>query len=207
MTVLTLLGRGPSWKDCQFNTVELWGTLSNLIVPVLGDKSYTKLFAFDSMDDSELSKCLIMAKERDIPIVSEQKYGTERFNLIEISKKFRTSYFKPTMSYILAYAIYYEYKKIFIHGIDQGPQWNYQDGKTYITYWLGMANMAGVDVRLGPGSLKWQYKSGLENLPVAFVEECQSQICHYVGEEQDEKEKEKQRIYRNIPRIQELVNA
>ena len=202
MKSLTILGRGPSWKDCVFNTPELWGTLSNLVVPVLGDKPYTKLFAFDSMEDEELSKCLIMAKERNIPVVSEQAYGTEKFNLIELSRKFKTSYFKPTMSYMIAYAIYHEYKKVFIHGIDQGPQWNYQDGKPYITFWLGMATMAGVSLILGPGSLKWQYKSGLENLPEAFIEETKKQICHHVGEEAiKEEDEEHERIFRNLEKV------
>lgn len=200
MKVLTILGRGPSWKDCIFQTEELWGTVSNLAVPELGDKKYNKLFAFDGLEDVELKHCVDLAKERNIPIISTREYGTEKYPLIDIARKYHTSYLNNSVSYMIAYALFQDYKKIYLHGIDQGPQWNYQDGKPYITFWLGMANMAMVDIRLGPGSLKWQYKSGLENLPEAFIEEQKCEICHYVVEE----DKDHERIFRNLEKVRML---
>jgi len=72
---------------------------------------------------------------------------------------------------MIAYALYYEYDRLFIYGIDAGPQWWYQLGKPYLTFWIGYAIALGVQVLLGRGSLQWAYQPGIDGLPIAWVRE------------------------------------
>jgi len=168
MKQVTLIGRGPSWKECPPETDELWGTATCLIAEGLKDKNFTKVFTFDrNVYNGEHD----IAKERNIPIVSDRGFATEPFDKIAIVKALRSSYFMPTMSYMIAYAIYLEYERISLYGIDTGPQWWYQFGKPYITFWLGQAIARGISVRMGVGSLQWSMQPGLDKLPRAWLKE------------------------------------
>lgn len=188
MKTVTLLGLGPSRQGCPFDTDELWGTVDCLNQDDLKDKKFTKLFAFDSVDmiindhslkNVILSSAIDKAHEMNIPLVGCKEYATEKYPLREIITKFKSSYFMPTISYMIAYALYYEYDRLFIYGIDAGPQWWYQLGKPHITFWLGYAIARGVQVLLGRGSLQWAYQPGIDNLPIAWVKEEYEKL--YVG--------------------------
>ena len=178
---LTLIGRGPSWKECLFQTEELWGVITCLITEGLADKKYTKVFCFDNDTDAETKQGVEIAKERGIPIVSKFPYATELFPVREVVREFRSSYFMPTMSYMIAYAIFLGYERLYIYGIDQGSRWDYQAGKTHIAFWLGVATGRGVDLRLGRGSLSWAYRTGLNEMPAAFLEEERNRIANHVS--------------------------
>ncbi len=180
MKELTLLGLGPSRTVCPFITDELWGTVDCLHYDDLKDRKFTKVFAFDTVDmhindhpvkNTILCESIDKAHEMNVPLVSCKEYATEKYPLREIIAKFHSSYFMPTISYMMAYALYLEYDKIYIFGIDAGPQWWYQVGKPYITFWLGYAIALGVQVLLGRGSLQWAYQPGLDNLPIAWLRE------------------------------------
>lgn len=178
---VTLLGLGPSRNECSFSTEELWGTVDCLNQDDLRDKQFTKVFAFDGISlcvndhaprkNEILSSAIDKAHAMNIPLVSTKDYGTERYPIIEIGRKFKTSYFMPTISYMIAYALYLGYNRIYIYGIDQGPQWWYQLGKPHITFWLGYAIALGVEVYLGRGSMQWAYYPGLDGLPIAWLKE------------------------------------
>lgn len=175
MLDITLMGRGPSWKECAFRTKELWGSATCLTVEGMDDKNFTKVFAFDDASDEftdptgELRKAIEIARKRNIPIVSTRDYATEPYPLIDIARKFRVSYFMPTMSHMIAYALYLGYDRLYIYGIDAGPQWYYQFGKPHIIFWIGFAMGKGIDVRLGKGSLRWAYQSGMDTFPRAIM--------------------------------------
>ena len=185
MSELTIIGRGPSWKECPFCTEELWGAASCLITEGLKDKNYTKVFAFDDMDTpariDELGRCMEIANSRNIPIVSTRAYATEIFPLVEIAREFWSSYFMPTASYMMAYALYLKYGRLHIYGLDQGPRWIYQSGKPHIVHWLGVALGRKVDLRIGRGSLRWAYRLGLNEVPIAFFEDDESSIAKNIG--------------------------
>ena len=184
MKAVTILGRGPSWKECRFNTEELWGTATCLATEGLKDKKYTKVFAFD--DDALVKQCLVIAKERNIPFVSQREFATEHYPLIEIAREFRSSYFMPTISYMIAYALYLKYDRLWIYGIDQGPRWDYQAGKSHIMFWLGVAIGRKVNLRIGRGSLRWSYGLGLNELPKLMFEE--DNLANHIGLEIREQE-------------------
>jgi len=139
MRELIILGRGQSWKDCPFDA-ECWAVAHVLDLPETNNRygQIHKVFAFD--DDSLLLRKLIRkAKKFNIPLVSTQKYATEKYPFEDIVKEFGYSYFKPTVSYMIAYAIYKGYERIRLYGIDQGPEWEHLVNKPYVMFWLGVA--------------------------------------------------------------------
>jgi len=160
MAHLTIVGRGPSWKECQFNTEELWGTATCLLVPGMADKKFTKLFYFDDEKWKDNGPAIAIARERSIPLVSLLGVCGERYPLRAVIRDCRSSYFLNSISYMLAYAIHLKYSKIFLYGIDQGPTWELQQAKPHISYWLGFALGRGIEVIMGRGSLRWAYNIG-----------------------------------------------
>ena len=189
MKEVTLLGLGFSRTECQFQTDELWGTVDCLHQDDLKDRKFTKLFAFDETtiiinnhplkENTILSSAIAKAHAMNIPLVSTREYGTERYPLREIITKFKSSYFMPSISFMIAYALYNDYNRLFIYGIDAGPQWWYQMGKPHITFWMGYAIALGVEILLGRGSLRWTYHPGLDGLPEAWLKEEYEKL--YVG--------------------------
>ena len=160
MKPLTMVGRGESWRECPFNTEEIWGAATCLITEGLADKPYTKVFAFDGDLDKRIKQSLEVARSRNLPIVSSEHYATEVWPSREIVKDTGTSYFLDTISRMLGYAIYLRYQKIFLYGIDYGPQWANMQSKAVVSFWLGYAMGRGIDIRLGRGSMKWVYTLG-----------------------------------------------
>ena len=83
---LTIVGRGASWYACPFEG-EVWGTATCLGTEGMGDKRFDKVFAFDD-EHYFLMKCLDIAKERAIPVVSTKRYATEKYPLVDIYNDF-----------------------------------------------------------------------------------------------------------------------
>ncbi len=184
MKEVTIVGRGESWKECQFRTSELWGCATCLVTEGMEDKNYTKVFAFDSDEDTELQKALDKAHSRNIPIVSQRPYATEPFDQIQIAKELGSSYWMPTISYAIAYAIHLQYERIFLYGIDAGKRWDYQAGKPHIVFWLGYATAKKIQLKLGVGSLRWAYKLGLNEFPQAFLELEENSLAKKLTQEE-----------------------
>ena len=170
MNSLTILGRGSSWKECPFDTQELWASASCLCTPGMSDKNYTRVFAFDDENVPILQDAMKIAKDRNIPLVSSLPYATQPYPLMDIVKHFKINFTKNTVSYMMALALYEGYKKFYMYGIDQGPGWLLQSGKPWVTFWLGVATGMGVDVRMGRGCLRWTYRTAPDGLPEEFLE-------------------------------------
>lgn len=147
-----ILGIGPSRIECPFDA-EVWAVARVLTMDGLKDKAYSKVFAFDGRKIPALQKNLDIALEKHIPIVSTKTYATEFLPINEMIKKFGVTYFKNTISYMIAYAIYLGYKKIRLYGVDQAPEWAYIANKPYVLYWMGEAHGRGIEVELAKGSL------------------------------------------------------
>jgi len=178
---VTLLSLGPSYVECRFETEEVWGVYRCLLEPSLKDRKFTKIFSIDgkwqTINDhppflqTSIDESSKRAAELGIPVVGMRDYVTEHYPTKEVVAKFHTSYFGPTVTYMIAYALLYGYEKIHIYGIDQGPELMYQTGKPAVTFWLGLATGLGVELVMGKGSLKWTYSAGLTGLPMAWVRE------------------------------------
>ncbi len=178
MPGVTLCGSGPSWKFCEDKTKEMWGNLCNIIKPGLSDKKWTKLFVFDGLMGTEndvvrknelLEKSIEVANQKGITIIGNQPFCTEQYPIQEVVRKFNASYFMPSMSYMIAYALYLGHDTIYLHGIDGGPQWHYQFGKPQIMFWIGYATALKVRIRMGADSLRWAYQVGLDTFPKAYL--------------------------------------
>lgn len=146
MSEITILGGGESWAECPFEG-EVWAVASVLSKPEVScyDKIH-KVFAFDEYKFVKGS--IRIAKKYHIPVISLRGYATEKYPLEEIKEEFGTCFFRNTVSYMLAYAIYKGYEKIWLFGIDQGPQWDYLANKFFVFYWLGVATGRGIKFEL-----------------------------------------------------------
>lgn len=161
--------------------------------PELQDKKFTKIFSVDGIYQSvndhppleikAIAQSIEKAKELNIPIVSIQAYATERYPLREIQRKLNSVWFVSTAAYMVAYALYYDYEKIHLYGIDQGPSLAYQVGKAPLAFWIGQAVGRGVEVVMGRGSLRWTYNSGLADFPRPYAVEEYEKIYRALPKE------------------------
>lgn len=178
---LTIVGRGPSWIECPFDTEELWAPVTCLTVDKLKDRHFTKLFFFDDRSCPDIAKGLVIAKERGIPVVSLLSDIGERYPLRDVIRDCRSSYFLTCVSFMLAYAIHLKYKKIHLYGLDQGPSWELQQGKPHVCFWAGFAMGRGIEVTMGRGSLRWAYNVGekptVEPFEVPVEDRLVSSLC------------------------------
>lgn len=157
MIPVTLMGRGDDWKECRFDTPELWGTATCLVTPGLSEKNFTKVFAFDGLSFPEIQMAVDIAHERKIPIVGEQPFCDEWYPNQDIANRFFSCYFRNTISRMIAYALIKDYDKIYLYGIGGRDRWDYNEGKKYLLHWIGTANGKGVYIRIGQGSQRWLY--------------------------------------------------
>lgn len=160
-----ILGRGQSWKDCPFDT-ECWAISS--VLEMTGISNYHqihKVFAFDVYRTAKNS--IRTAKKYHIPVVSDRSYATEKYPMRDIVKEFGKSYFQPTASYMIAYAIFKGYQKIKLYGIDQGPQADHLLNKPFVMFWLGVATGRGVEWQLSKSSILLERMDSVvrKNLP------------------------------------------
>ena len=152
MKELILLGRGSSAEQCTYDA-EVWCASSVLLMPEIKLECISKAFAFDVWSIPELRESVEKARAYSIPVISTEEYASEPYPLQQIKEEFNSSYFRPTVSYMLALAIYRGYEKLKLYGIDQGPEWIYLAGKPYVTFWLGVATGRGIEYELSSNCL------------------------------------------------------
>lgn len=136
-------------RDCPFDA-EVWATASVLEEPGMLDYEYSKVFALDT--EVQILN-LDTIRERGIPIVSTQSYATEPLPYFDIRRKLGANYWRPTVSFMIAYAMYLGYKKLRLYGVDQGPEKKYAWARPILMFWLGMATGLGVEWELGPNCI------------------------------------------------------
>ena len=151
---LILLGNGPSMTGCPFDT-ETWAAISVLGFEGWEDKPYSKVFVVDKPS----LKNLEAAQARNIPIVGIEryKYITECYPRSGIHRMFGAVGVWNVMSYMLAMALYRGYRNLLLYGVDQGPELQYQGGRPFTTYWLGVATGMGVKWELAPRCTLFRY--------------------------------------------------
>ena len=126
-------------------------------------------FGFHRLKDYSGAKEIIRAikEEREYvsnkPINSVETFRTvalEPFNFEKLAVKLPANirshdlYFNNTGAYAIAYAIYYGYEEIHLHGIDYGGAFEKRDNQRGCTeYWCGIAEGMGIKVLVNPASL------------------------------------------------------
>lgn len=147
--VLTIVGRGDSWIYCPFEG-DIWIVHSVLTLPGMDERHIDKMFAFDDISCQKthsgkaLKDLIDIATERKIPIVSTRGYATERYPLLKILDEFGVSWFRLTVSYMLALAIYEKYDMVHIYGIDQDKEDRYIRTRPFVDFWLGVMVGRGI---------------------------------------------------------------
>lgn len=74
------------------------------------------------------------------------------YPLKTILKRFKRDYFSDTLAYMLAYAIYKGYTKVYFPGCDMHTASEYMQEKGGIEYWMGRAEERGIELVLCEGS-------------------------------------------------------
>ena len=149
-----ILGCGPTHVECKYHC-ETWGVNGTYTFA----KRLDKLFMTD--EPSEVDSCwydLLQMLKTNSTLVLPAKY--ERFKdlglpievypIEKVMEKFPTTFFSNTIAYMLAYALYYGYEKIWMFGIDMMTQSSYIQEKGGVEFWLGVAlGMSAVRVAKG----------------------------------------------------------
>lgn len=148
MKEIILYGGGDSRKECPFDA-ETWAVASVLSFKDVDPTKINRVFAFDAYH--EVKRDLDIADKNKIPIISTLWYG-QKYPLDKIHQTFEHCYLRPSISYMMALAIYEGYDFLRLYGIDQGPQWKYLLHKQYIFFWLGVAEGKGVKYTLPKSS-------------------------------------------------------
>ncbi len=144
MSEVTILGKGPSWKKCPF-TGEIWAVATVLTTEEMKDRHYDKVFAFDRDEDPLIAEPIAIAKERGIPLVSTLSFATEPYPIWGVINKLGTQYFQPSVSYMIALAIYKGYTTINLYGVDQTN--DNGRGLPFVAFWIGMALGRGITIQ------------------------------------------------------------
>ena len=156
MKQVVILGNGASWKEYPKEATEIWGSLTAMLIGGLKDVPFTRLFAFDDISP-KIQAALDIAQEKGIPICSNKEFATEKYPLDKVTKEFHTNYFKNTVSYTLALALYEGYTPL-LYGFDPTDDVNYNRAKPWITYWLGVAVGRNIGYKLNRATMEWLYR-------------------------------------------------
>lgn len=146
-----ILGCGPTHKECTYHT-ETWGVNGGYNFA----KRLDKLFMTDSLEGEVLEEeyyvdtlkefggTLVLAKH--FPVFNGLGIPIEIYPIDEIIAKFNTRFFSNTICYMMAYALYYGYEKIWFYGIDMMPNTCYLQEKGGVEFWMGVALGMGAEV-------------------------------------------------------------
>lgn len=101
------------------------------------------------------------------PIITQNNYP-----LKEIIAKYKSRFFTNSISYMIAYAIYSGFEKIFMYGVDMDIDGEYTFERPSVTYWIGFARGCGVEVNIASDIDNPLFLYGFEN-PTALLKRLQ----------------------------------
>ena len=149
-----ILGCGATHAECKYHC-ETWGVNGTFYIA----KRLDKLFMTD--EPSEVQACyydmeqIYAADKRTLehngrgltfvfpiayPKFQDLGIPIEIYPVEEIVKSFKTSFFSNSIAYMLAYALYKGYDKIWFFGIDMLTSSTYVQEKGGVEFWMGVAN-------------------------------------------------------------------
>lgn len=146
-----ILGSGPTRTECDYHC-ETWGV--NFVYTFA--EKLDKLFFTDEVGEVEkhqyqkLDRLVQLKPTLVFPVIYPKfkniELLIELYPITKIRKRFRnTKFFSDSIAYMLAYALYYSYKKIWMYGIDfYGLEKVQEQGG--VEFWMGVA--LGMDVEI-----------------------------------------------------------
>jgi len=165
-----LLGTAPSRHDCPFDC-EVWG-VNGVYTMQPHQVAEGKPFRLDKLftTDTTFSPEGNLHFDIDVMHKIKKKYGTEYISMNpigfgkiqlkatpypwkEIVEKFKTLYFTSSVCHMIAYALYLNYDKLRLYGIDMASKSEYMMQKGGVEYWLGRAEERGCEVFISKGSV------------------------------------------------------
>ena len=105
--------------------------------------------AFKILKDTEIivDKYFCLHKDEtlnfDGEIINQNNYPLE-----DIILKFNSRFFTNSISYIIAFALYNDFEKISIYGVDMDSGSEYDFERPSVSYWLGFARGLSVEVNI-----------------------------------------------------------
>jgi hypothetical protein len=152
LKTVTLLGMAISRNLCPF-TGEVWGVNNGYRQAKAQGGHLDKLFlahgqVIDGAGDENFNWNEINATGIQVigtHIVPELK-NYSPYPYEQIVKEFGTDYFSDTICYMLAYAIYRGYDRIYMYGVDMMTTGEYWEEKGGVEYWIGFARGKGIEV-------------------------------------------------------------
>ena len=138
-----ILGCGPTRVECKYHC-ETWGVNGTYEFA----KRLDKLFMTDEVSEVEASiynfqKIRKLNPTLVFPIAypkfSKNGFKIELYPIEPILQRFQTRFFSNSIAYMLAYALLYDYTKIWFYGIDMMTYTTYAQEKGGVEFWMGVA--------------------------------------------------------------------
>ena len=155
---LIILGQGPTHVDCDYHC-ETWGVNGGYSFA----KRLDKLFMTDSLQGEVLHEeyglsallkfrgTIVLAKH--FPVFDGLNIPIEIYPINDIQSEFHnTVFFSNSICYMLAYALYNKYSKIWIYGVDFPPGIEKKQEEAGITFWMGVALGKEVEITVPKNS-------------------------------------------------------
>ena len=156
-----ILGCGTTQVECDYSHGDIFGVNGTYTF----SKKLDKLFFTD--EESEVNSAFydvpkIMSLEKLVCVFpirykrfNDLGLNIEIFPLEAIQKRFPTDLFSNTIAYMLAYALYHDYEKIWMYGIDMMTNTSYIQEKGGVEFWMGVAMGMSVErVRNGKSPIE-----------------------------------------------------
>jgi len=141
-----ILGHGPTRIQWDYRDgVDVFGV--NNVYSFA--RKLTKLFVVDRITEKEFDfnalaqvKCIVASEPRP----DHPEWRIEVYPIHQILEHFKTNFFSNAICFMLAYALYYEYERIYFAGIDMMTSSSYLFEKGGVEYWMGIAHAMGVPI-------------------------------------------------------------
>jgi hypothetical protein len=162
MKSVILLGMGATMIKCPYDT-EVWGV--NQVYRMA--KRLDKLFITDGRyrPNGEVAWKWDELNSLEIPIVSLHRFPEikklVRYPYNKIVERFQTEFFTNSICYMIAYALYKNYEKISMYGIDMATSMEYILERGGIEFWVGYAKGLGVKIENTNGSMVCKTPMGI----------------------------------------------
>ena len=135
----------PEYKDVP-KGVEVWGVNNSIF-----DRKMDKCFYLHYPEDTaEYREIRLEGNAKEITIVCQDKLvgwdKQEKYPFSDIVKKYGVGYFSNSIAFMIAYAMYNDFKEIHIWGAPLDSQAEYIFEKAGVEYWIGYAMGLGVKV-------------------------------------------------------------
>jgi len=136
---VVILGTGRTlskFDEAEHSSSEIWAVGSAFSILKEKNTHVDKYFTLHKNETIEF----------DGEIVNQSNYPLD-----EIMSKFDSRFFTNSISYMLAFALYYEVDSISMYGVDMDSESEYNFERPSVAYWIGFAKGLSVEVFIASG--------------------------------------------------------